>query len=205
MQEPVVTVEEYLAGGQEQAFPRTALEQRWREWLKTMLPNTFTRDFAPQHARFWEWLWEVERDVRPRPFVLCLPRHGGKSSNIEAGVMAVGARKLRDYGFYVSMTQPQADDHLTSIEPKLGADAVRAYYPDLSERHVGLHGSGTHWRRQRLWTKRGLIIDALGIDTAARGRKLGDQRPSLIIFDDIDDKDESAIARKKKMETMKSD
>jgi len=119
--------------------------------------------------------------------------------------MAVGARKLRDYGFYVSMTQPQADDHLTSIEPKLGADAVRAYYPDLSERHVGLHGSGTHWRRQRLWTKRGLIIDALGIDTAARGRKLGDQRPSLIIFDDIDDKDESAIARKKKMETMKSD
>lgn len=563
-------VDKYLQGGQAQAFPRSSIERDWRQWLPAMMPGTFTCDFAPHHARFWDWLWSVKRDVRPRPYVLPLPRHGGKSSSVEGAVVALGARKIRDYGFYChergtsvydparpdagwsavedhpsarsivsegftveisglpnislaetvtaehrywamrlaarcghdaqeyfygkphwieaqhldwntwigypidqtvldnseyptlatwnrathgdalydmlpyplfhnpefwwmvgywwgdgslggcrrsqvtfscaekypdrqdrlveflastgnhpkvrrvaetaqfevrigdsvlarwlhtwkhgnsrkeppswveylplncqrellrgyiaadaniddrgvhltsihlpgllsvrrmlmrlgvvcqiastrspststfpegrtyrtqrayrlniehpgllgfpetprasrhifkrvfirdgflwsrvvnvsetdqrefipiqtesetyltafgrshncSMTQPQADDHLTSIEPKLGTESVRMYYPDLSERHVGLHGDGTHWRRQRLWTKRGLIIDALGIDTAARGRKLGDQRPSLIIFDDIDDKDESSTARLKKMETMKSD
>ena len=43
------------------------------------------------------------------------------------------------------------------------------------------------WRRNRIWTEDGFVLDALGLDTAVRGAKLGDNRPDFMIFDDVDE------------------
>jgi hypothetical protein len=79
------------------------------------------------------------------------------------------------------------------------------HYPRLAARKVGKYGSSKGWRRNRLRTASGLTVDALGLDTARRGFKVEEQRPDMMIFDDIDgeldtiettDKKETIITKK---------
>lgn len=52
-------------------------ERDWRDWLAAMFPEVAT--FASHHEDFWQWVWEIERGVRPRPFCGIWPRGGGKA------------------------------------------------------------------------------------------------------------------------------
>ncbi len=116
--------------------------------------------------------------------------------------MAVAARQVRKYAWYVSNVQEQADDHVQNIASLLESPAIALRYPTLSDRRVGKFGSPRAWRRNRIWTRAGFVVDALGLDVASRGKKLEEQRPDLIIFDDIDSETDSELAVEKKMGTM---
>lgn len=177
-------------------------------WLQALFPEHISRDdgsfipLAEHHHEFWRWVWALERGVKPRPLVCLWPRGGGKSSSVEMSIVAVGARKVRTYVLYVCGTQDQADDHVANIASLLESDTVADYYPDLSERAVSKFGPPKGWRRNRLWTRAGLIVDALGLDVAARGVKLGKQRPDLIVFDDVDDEKDSMPTVEKKVNSI---
>jgi len=114
------------------------------------------------------------------------------------GTVALAARRLRNYGWYICGTQPQADDHVASIGAMLESKAIAETYPDLSDRLMGKFGNSKGWRRNRLRCASGFTIDALGLDTAARGGRIEEFRPDFIVLDDIDDdKDSPKITRKK--------
>lgn len=185
-----------------------ALEQDWRTWLRRLFaPYLSAADgtlipFAPHHADLWEWLWALERGVKPAPFVGIWSRGGGKSTNAEMGCVAVGARRVRRYGWYVSSTQDQADDHVSNVGAMLESPAVEALYPDLAARAVGKYGSSKGWRRNRLRTAAGFTIDALGLDVAARGAKLDEARPDFLVLDDIDEDTDTAVAVEKKIKIL---
>ena len=111
---------------------------------------------------------------------------------------ALGARGTRRYALYVCGTQDRADDHVGNIAGLLESDTLARHYPALASRRVGKYGSSRGWRRNRVRTAAGFTVDAIGLDTAARGIKLEDNRPDLIILDDLDDAlDGPAITRKK--------
>lgn len=178
------------------------LEGDWREWLTTLFPEYVGEDpdgFGEHHAEYWDWLWAVQADERPRPFVALWSRGGAKSTSAELGCVALGAMRKRRYVLYVSGTQEQADGHVASIASMLESRRVETYYPDLANRRVGKFGAVKGWRRNRLWTRSGFIIDAIGLDTAARGIKLEDARPDLIVLDDIDKESDSADLIQKKI------
>lgn len=176
--------------------------REWREWLTGMFPAYYPWDFAPHHARFWDWVWQIEADVRPPSFVGVWPREGGKSVSAETAVVAIAAKGLREYAWYVRATQDQADKSVGNIADMLEAPSVAEYYPEVGKRQVGKFGNVKGWRRNRLRTKSGFTIDAIGFDTAARGARVKENRPGLIIFDDVDEKHDSALRTKKKLETM---
>ena len=141
------------------------------------------------------------------PFVGIWPRGGGKSTGAEAAAVAVGAPRLggeaaRRYVVYVRETQPQADKSVGNIAEMFESEAVGVYYPGLATRKVSKFGQLKGWRRDRLFTASGLVVDALGLDTASRGLKVGRFRPDMIIFDDIDGRHDSARTTKKKIETI---
>jgi phage terminase large subunit-like protein len=117
-------------------------------------------------------------------------------------VVATGARGRRRYVLYVSRTQPQADDHVASIATMLESPLIGRAYPSLGSRGVGKYGSAKGWRRNRLWTASGFIVDALGLDTAGRGVKLGNLRPDFIVFDDIDEEGDSTEATQTKIDRI---
>lgn len=181
---------------------RAELESDWLLWLAALLPTYATAPFAAHHVAFWEWLWAIDAIARPRPFFGLWPRGGAKSTSAEAACVALGARRRRRYGLYVSETQDQADRHVASVASMLESDPIAAVYPLMSERMVGRYGQSRGWRRNRLRTAAGFTLDALGLDTASRGAKVEDARPDFLVVDDVDDDHDSAGVTTKKLETL---
>ena len=177
----------------------------WREWLPLLFPTYFSAKFADRHQEFWQWVTGIELDSKPDPFVAIWGRGGAKSTNAEATAVWCGAHDTRRYIWYVSETQDQADEHVANIASMLESSKLEIYYPTLASRKVGKFGHSKGWRRNRLRTASGLTVDALGLDTARRGFKVEEQRPDMMIFDDIDsdldkieatDKKEAIITKK---------
>ena len=180
---------------------RLQAPNNWHNWLTTLFPR-YVGDFAPHHREMWQWAWSIRRGKSPRPFVAVWPRGGGKSTSAELASVLVGARKQRKYVLYVRSTQEQADTTISNISAMLESPTVEAYYPELGQRMVGKYGNSKGWRRNRLRTSAGLTIDGIGLDTAARGARVDEDRPDLIIFDDIDEKHDSSQKTKKKIEII---
>src|SRR5262249_10623291 len=156
-------------------------------WLRALFPSYVRAPFAERHHRFWRWVWALELDVRPTTTpVLIWPRGGAKSTSVELACVMVGARRQRRYVWYLSGTQAQADVHLGNVARLLESDSIARHYPRLGERKLGKYGNSQGWRRERVWTSDGFVVDGLGLDVAARGVKLDEQRPDLIVIDDID-------------------
>lgn len=182
-------------------------------WLTRVLPGyigaTGAEDvpaaeglFAPHHRQFWQWLWAIDRGDRPESFVGIWGRGQAKSTSAELGVVALGARRRRKYVLYVCGTQDQADDHVGNIASMLESSGIERWYPEMADRLVGKFGNSKGWRRNRLRTSTGFTVDALGLDTAARGVKLDEQRPDLLVIDDVDAHDDSPQVVQRKIDAL---
>lgn len=160
----------------------------WREWATEVFG---LRNFAPHQAEMWDWAWNVELGKPQRPFVGIWPRDHGKSTTVQAIVASLAARRAVQYVVYVSETQEQADRHVGDIESNLTTPAMKQRQPELAKPQLNEHGHSRGWRRDRLTTASGLVVDGLGLDVKARGMKFDNERPDLIILDDIDSGDDS--------------
>lgn len=120
----------------------------------------------------------------------------------EIAAVAIGALDMRDYVWYCCETQPQADRHVETIGAMLESSTFGLYYPDMAQPEVGKYGNPKAWRRSRLWARAGFTIDAIGLDTAARGARVKENRPGLIVLDDVDAKHDSPGVIEKKIETI---
>lgn len=166
----------------------------WREWVTSLFPQYVTHPFGQRHADLWDWCWAVTRDARPRPFIGVWPRGGGKSTTAELVAAAFGIKLLRNYALYVSETQEQADKHVATIGSAFESVGI--------DRAVNKYGASRGWRRNRLHTSTGFIVDALGLDVAARGIKVEANRPGLIVLDDLDSLNDSSLTVRKKVGTL---
>lgn len=176
--------------------------KHWRHWLTRLFPNHVFGGFAERHIELWRWVWGIEKKIRPLPFVAIWPREGGKSTAAELAAVALGARDIRRYIWYVRETQDQADRSVTNVMDLLESASIEQYYPELGKREIGKFGAPRSWRRQQLRTASGFIVDAIGLDTAVRGAKVKEQRPDFIILDDIDGKHDTPKTTGKKIETI---
>lgn len=181
---------------------RNELEADWLLWLVALFEEQFAAPFATHHVAFWEWVWSLKVGDRPQPFVAIWPRGGAKSTSAELAALAIGARQVRRYGLYVCETQDQADDHVANIAGLLEDPKVGLFYPDLAARAVGKYGMSKGWRRNRLRCANGFTIDAMGLDSSARGAKLDDDRPSFMVFDDLDGEQDTRATTEKKIKTL---
>lgn len=188
-----------------EADPVAELEAKpWFVWLAAILPAYCGHPFADHHQEFWEWVWSIEQGASPDPtsFAGIWARGGAKSTSAEAACVALGARGKRRYGLYVCDTQDRADDHVANVGAMLESERVGMFYPAAANRLVGKFGNSKGWRRNRLRTASGFTIDAIGLDTAARGVKLEDQRPDLMVLDDIDHEHDTARTTARKIATL---
>lgn len=168
--------------------------EAWQPWLAERFPTYTSYPPAAHHTEAWDWLWRLQRGVRPPPFILILARGGAKSTTAELGCVGVAARKARRYVLYVSETQVQADKHVQTIAGMM----ERAGF----ERELNKYGSSKGWRRNQIRTSDGFKVDAIGLDTAARGFKIDEDRPDLIILDDLDGKHDTPATTQRKIETL---
>lgn len=178
------------------------LEADHHAWLRYLFPAFFPYPFAPHHDDLWHWVWAIQPEKRCDPYTAIWSRGGAKSTNAEASCVAVGARGRRRYGLYVCGTQDQADDHVGNAGAMLESVRFGELYPGMADRLVGKFGQSRGWRRNRLRCASGFTLDAIGLDTAARGVKLEEQRPDFIVIDDLDDANDSPKVTERKIAAL---
>lgn len=188
----------------QRARTRAEAESSWRNWATSCFPNYIKGDFSPFHAQMWDWGWSIKAGESKRPFVGLWFRHGAKSSTVQMLLTCLGAMKKRKYCWYVSGTQEQADTHVQSVGAMLTGSQIEEYYPDLATRKTDKYGTSAGWRRNRFWTQSGFTIDALGLDTASRGMKIEEQRPDILVIDDVDSQKDSPNVVSNKIDTLTS-
>lgn len=174
----------------------------WEAWHAAVVPGYLWPPYADYHVAFWEWLWAIAPNEAAPPFVAIWPRGFAKSTSVEVGCSAVAARGTRKYGLYVCSTQDQADTHVANVAGILESTAYARHYPAASRRRLGKYGNSQGWRRNRLRTESGFTLDAIGLDTAARGAKVDEDRPDFIVLDDIDELLDTPATTAKKIETI---
>ncbi len=186
----------------QRARTRAEAESGWRNWAQSCFPNYIKGEFSSFHADMWDWGWSIKAGESQRPFVGLWFRHGAKSSSVQMLLTCLGAMKKRKYCWYVSSTQEQADNHVQSVGSMLTASRIEDYYPDLATRKTDKYGTSAGWRRNRFSTQSGFTIDALGLDTASRGMKIEEQRPDILVIDDVDLKKDSPNVVANKIDTL---
>lgn len=175
----------------------------WQEWARTLFPGHVSRGFSEWQKKAWQWAWSIRRkEDAVRPIVAIAPRGGGKSTTAELISTSLGLRGVRLYVWYVRETQDQSDQSLSNVAELLESDQVERYYPEHAQRMLSKYGHSKGWNSSRLRTAGGLTVDAIGLDTAARGLKIGEVRPDLIVLDDIDGKHDGVDATRKKIQTI---
>lgn len=168
------------------------INQSWFNWLTTLFPSYVSypgqeTQFSEYQTEFWDWIWTFKKGISPGEFVGVWPRGGAKSTSAELACTMVAAKQVRSYGLYVCDVQDRADDHLQNIATMLESPEFSRFYPFASQRRLSKFGAVKGWRRNRLQTVSGFTIDAMGMDSAARGAKVDEFRPDIIIIDDIDE------------------
>lgn len=177
--------------------------ETWATWLAAIVPQHCTARFAAHHVEFWEWVEKIRAGEKPdEAFVGIWARGGAKSTSAEAATVKLGAQRRRRYCWYVSGTQELADKHVETIAAMVEGDRFEMFYPEMAQRAVGKYGSSKGWRRNRLRCANGFTIDAVGLDGGARGVKVEDQRPDLIVLDDVDDTEDSIETTAKKIRAI---
>lgn len=149
---------------------------------------------AARHLRLWAWFDGLERGVKPPAQIEIWGRGGAKSSTSEGGAAYVAEQGTRRYVLYVSCTQDQADKHVAAVASILAKRGI--------DRALNKYGNPKGWRRNQLRCSNGANIEALGLDTAARGIKLDEFRPDLIILDDIDEREDTPEKTAKKIRAL---
>lgn len=190
-------------------------------WLMTFFPEYCSYPFSDFHVEFWTHIWctvaglpingtgdydqDGTFDPRPPAYFAIWPRGAAKSTSSEIACVMLGALGVKTYGLYVCESQEQANDHINNIGALLEVPVTSPFancYPYMVQRMVGKYGSSKGWRRSRLRTQQGFTVDAIGLDTTARGVKLEEDRPNFMVFDDLDSEHDTPETSEKKIKSL---
>lgn len=174
--------------------PKSSTNSPIEQWLKEHFPHIVSKPLSDAHRSIWKWVEGLAPGVRPRAKFVILARGAGKSTTSELAVARIGSKLTRRYVLYVSETQDQADKHVAAIATLLEKLGI--------ERSLTKYGHSKGWKRNQLRAMNGFNVEALGLDTAARGIKLDEFRPDLIVLDDIDNQNDTPKAIEKKVRTL---
>ncbi len=184
------------------ALMRLAIDCKYWELTNALLaPGYASVDYAAHHRTAWNWLHSIDQ-TRPRPMVMCLNRGGAKTTTLQLMLAQVAMMRLRPYCLYVQSTQTAAEGKVSDVGELLASPIMTAAYPDVASTYVTAKGTARDWRRARIRTRSGLTIDALGMDQAIRGAKVEDDRPGMIILDDLEEKHDTPYMTRKKIEIV---
>lgn len=186
----------------------------WEKWLKAIAPKTFTSPFEWFHAKFLDWYWpllqtrakgEEVPEETPLAGLLILGRGLGKSTILESIALAEGAHMGRSFGVYISSTEQKAGEHLQSIRDLIESSEVARYYPGLAKPRLGKFGNQRGWRAEAVYTEGGFSIVAASLEKGIRGLRDSEIRPTFILLDDIDERDDSLQTKQEKFDSIRFD
>jgi phage terminase large subunit-like protein len=159
----------------------------------------------------YEWAriaqgWHGENEPQGNRHAFIAPRETGKSTwwFLILPLWAAANGVVR-FAVAFAHADSQATGHLATFKRELEHNALlRADFPDLCEPARRQTGTTLADRQGMLHTKQGFVFAARGVDSASLGLKVGEQRPDLIVCDDIepDEANYSARQAEKRLGTL---
>jgi hypothetical protein len=154
-------------------------------------------------ARIW-----CRRDIGPQEIrdAWVAPRGSGKSTwaFLILPLWAL-AHMHRRYIAAFADSGTQAQQHLMSFKLELDTnELLRADYPKLCAPAMRPGGTNVADRQDMYIAASGVAFTAKGIDSSTLGAKIGERRPDLILFDDVepDESNYSAHQKEKRLSTV---
>lgn len=205
---------------EEEAVDRArGLESRgWRAWYSEMFdvpPSPehpegipFVSRLAPHHAEAIEWHWNslmMKRaglDIIKYIYFAIWSRGHMKSTIARYIAICDAALSGKGYCLYVSGTKGKVRGHAMSIETLLGSTKVREYYPKLSTVMKGEQDQSKGWQANFIYTAAGYVFHFVSLDEGIAGANIDSVRPTLIIPDDVDDRDDSAVISENRLRVL---
>ena len=153
------------------------------EWGRGYLPDHFKAPPSKLHVYLSKRLTDFHRRRGTRLNILA-PRGSAKSTLVTlAYVLRAALSGEERYIWILSDTKPQAVAHLENIRleleenPRIRADFAKEVTPE------------SPWRANRLVLGNGTAIEAFGTGQRIRGKRRRDERPTLIVCDDLQNDD----------------
>lgn len=155
-----------------------------------------------------DWARLAERWINPGPRrdAMIAPRNTGKSTwhFLILPMWAAAHGHIKFAAAFASAGQ-QAEQHLTSFKTELDDNKlIRSDFPFLVAPARRDRGQAVSDNRNMIIQKNGFAFAARGIDAANLGMKVGNTRPDLIIFDDVepDEANYSAYQASRRLGTL---
>lgn len=141
----------------------------------------------------YEWAriaegWRASLEPQGNRHAFIAPRETGKSTWWFLILPLWGAANgIVRFAVAFAHADAQATGHLATFKHELDTNALlRADFPELCEPARRQTGGTLADRQGMLHTKDGFVFAARGVDSASLGLKVGEQRPDLIILDDVE-------------------
>jgi predicted phage terminase large subunit-like protein len=172
-----------LAGELARAIARRASEAYTKmplsTWGRLMLPAYFRLPPSGMHLWLGEQLDAMD-SLRGARLNVLGPRGGAKSTvGTLCYVLKCAVTAREPYIWIVSDTIGQARMHLANVKAELEHNPLLAtYYPQAV-------GPGPRWRADAAELPNGVLIEAYGTGQRLRGRRRRENRPTLIVCDDL--------------------
>jgi hypothetical protein len=183
---------------------RQLIEQGWRFAYAELFGQRFVDVLAPHHIEAIEWHWDSRlaflEDRKPDylAYFPIWPRGHMKSTIAERMVVmdAVLSVAFNQPGFalYIGREKDKVKEHVSNIEALMTSDAVRKYAPKLSEvaRNEETNQK-RQWTATFLHTQAGYVVKGGSIESSQAGARVGETRPTFIVPDDIDGREDSVV------------
>jgi phage terminase large subunit-like protein len=212
------TVEDYL-GRIEDEWPGLLGTTRGRKILSRLDPLLFAILYFPHHlqsgsdhqgpitlSRFHIEACQLARswaDGKRHRDAVIAPRGSGKSTWFFL-ILTTWALAHRHRTFVAAFADSasQAQQHLISFKQELdNNDLIRMDFSGLVEGAKRVSGASVADRKDLYVSRNQQVFQAKGIDSSTLGAKVGNQRPDLILFDDVEP-DESNYSDYQKVQRL---
>lgn len=147
-----------------------------------------------RHMAVWDWVASLTPGQPARSRVEIWARGGAKSDIAEKACAYLACTLQRRFVLYVCGTQDQADDHVQNVAALLEQMGI--------PRAVNAYSASINWTAKQLQTANGFGVLGVGLNARVRGARWEENRPDLIILDDVDGEHDTPEAVAKKLATI---
>lgn len=180
------------------AHRREEARRSIRAFARLYLRHCVARPDGKLHSELYALL-EALPDKPGARLAIAAPRNSAKSTLASLiFVLWVICHKFCRYVVLISDTAEKAADLLSHIKAELVSNARLAEdYPEVCE-PTGRHPKPPRWQAGEIITRHGVKVSALGMGQNIRGRRHRQDRPDLILLDDVESQDNIATPESRK-------
>lgn len=172
----------------------------WDQWVARFMADLNPGAAPWFHRHLWEHVW-TPPTTTPTPVLAVWFRGAAKSTITRRVAIGLGATRRRSFALWVSGTQDAADRHVTSATTNLSHELLRVY-PWLTQRSETALKVTQGLRQSMVSVGNRFTLLGVGLNTRTRGVTIGEQRPDLIVFDDLDERTDSPRVTQKKFRVL---